>query len=114
MKYLQFSVLAIASGGWLCASGLTRAAAPPATSPAAAAVHAAASSEPAIPTEAPRMTAEEVKALVARGRAVVVDVRSAEAYAAEHAAGALSIPLSGLAERLKELPKDKLIAAYCT
>jgi predicted sulfurtransferase len=66
------------------------------------------------PAEAPRVEAEEVKRLAARGEAVIVDVRNKDAYDLEHAEGALSIPLNELEGRLAELPKDKLIAAYCT
>ena len=64
--------------------------------------------------EAPRVAAEEVKRLAAKGEVVIVDVRGKDAYDIEHAEGALSIPLGQIEGRLAELPKDKLIAAYCT
>ena len=64
--------------------------------------------------EAPRLTAAEVKALVDKGEALVVDVRGKDAYDQEHAVGAISIPVDQIEARLKELPKNKLIAAYCT
>lgn len=64
--------------------------------------------------EAPRVAAEEVKRLAEKGEVVIVDVRGKDAYDFEHAEGALSIPLGELESRLAELPKDKLIAAYCT
>ena len=63
---------------------------------------------------APRVEAEEVKRLAGKGEVVIIDVRSKDSYDLEHAEGALSIPLSELESRLAELPKDKLIAAYCT
>jgi predicted sulfurtransferase len=66
------------------------------------------------PAEAPRVSAEEVKALAAKGEVVIVDVRGKDQYDMEHAEGAISIPVSELEGRLAELPKDKLIAAYCT
>ncbi len=66
------------------------------------------------PAGAPRVEAEEVKRLAAKGEVVIIDVRSKDSYDFEHAEGALSIPLSELEGRLAELPKDKLIAAYCT
>lgn len=44
---------------------------------------------------------------------VVVDVRPTEEYAAGHIPGALSIPVDELRRRLKELPKDKEVVAYC-
>jgi hypothetical protein len=64
--------------------------------------------------EAPRVAAEEVKRLAEKGEVVIIDVRGKDAYDFEHAEGALSIPLGQLESRLAELPKDKLIAAYCT
>lgn len=66
------------------------------------------------PVEARRITATEAREAVAKGTAVLVDVRGAEAYAAEHAKGALSIPLHEVTARASELPKDKLIITYCT
>lgn len=64
--------------------------------------------------QAPRIEGVEAKRLVDKGEAVLLDVRGKEAWDAGHAAGALHIPLDSLPQRLKELPKDKLIAAYCT
>lgn len=64
--------------------------------------------------EAPRVTAAEVKRLVEKGEALIVDVRGKDSFDQEHAEGAISIPVSEIEARLKELPKNKLIAAYCT
>ena len=44
---------------------------------------------------------------------VVVDVRPAEEYQAGHIAGAVSIPLEELEQRLRELPHDRGVVAYC-
>lgn len=44
---------------------------------------------------------------------VVVDVRPVEEYQAAHVAGAVSIPLEELEQRLRELPQDREIVAYC-
>ncbi len=44
---------------------------------------------------------------------VVVDVRPAEEYQAAHVTGAVSIPLEELQRRLRELPRDREIVAYC-
>lgn len=44
---------------------------------------------------------------------VVVDVRPAEEYQAAHVAGAVSIPVAELERRLRELPQDREIVAYC-
>ncbi|HZP92413.1 MAG TPA: metalloregulator ArsR/SmtB family transcription factor [Burkholderiales bacterium] len=48
-----------------------------------------------------------------RGDVVVIDVRPAEEFAAGHLPYARSLPLSELKKRLKELPADKPIVAYC-
>jgi rhodanese-related sulfurtransferase len=50
---------------------------------------------------------------VRRGRAVVLDVRPVEEYRSAHIAGAISIPLKELKQRLSELPPDQEIVAYC-
>lgn len=50
---------------------------------------------------------------VAEGRAVVLDVRPHEEYEAAHFPGAISIPLGELRERLRQLPSDQQIVAYC-
>ena len=50
---------------------------------------------------------------VQAGEAVVIDVRPSNEYDTAHIAGAMSIPLQQLEERLVELPRDKNIVAYC-
>jgi rhodanese-related sulfurtransferase/DNA-binding transcriptional ArsR family regulator len=47
------------------------------------------------------------------GLVTVIDVRPPEEYAQGHIAGALNIPLDKLKQRLKELPRDREIVAYC-
>lgn len=44
---------------------------------------------------------------------LVLDVRPHEEYAAGHLPGAVSIPVAELKRRLKEIPKNKEIVAYC-
>ncbi|MGE3192019.1 MAG: ArsR/SmtB family transcription factor [Microbacteriaceae bacterium] len=56
---------------------------------------------------------EQLQARVRDESVVVLDVRSAEEYAAGHLPGAVSIPLEELAERLIELPADTEIVACC-
>lgn len=63
---------------------------------------------------AARITPAELLQLVRRRRAVIVDVRSLEAYKASHIKGALSIPLDQVETRFRELPRNKLIATYCS
>ena len=48
-----------------------------------------------------------------RGLVTVIDVRPPEEYAKGHIAGALNIPLEKLRRRLRELPRDREIVAYC-
>lgn len=64
--------------------------------------------------EIPRISAEEAVKLAANGEAVIVDVRDKLSWDGGHAEGALSLPLAEVGKRASELPKDKLIAAYCT
>jgi rhodanese-related sulfurtransferase/predicted transcriptional regulator len=47
------------------------------------------------------------------GLVTVVDVRPPREYAQGHIAGALNIPLDELKKRLKELPRDREVVAYC-
>jgi uncharacterized Zn ribbon protein len=61
-----------------------------------------------------RIKVSELVEALKEGRAVVVDIRVAEAYEEEHIKGAVSIPLEEIRERgPKELPADKLIVTYC-
>jgi rhodanese-related sulfurtransferase len=55
----------------------------------------------------------ELRQRLDRGEAAVLDVRPPDEYAAGHIAGAVSIPLAELEERLDELPLDVEIVAYC-
>lgn len=48
-----------------------------------------------------------------KGEVMVIDVRPAEEYAAGHIPGAVNIPIAELPRRLKSLPKDQDIVAYC-
>jgi rhodanese-related sulfurtransferase len=60
------------------------------------------------------LTKEELaKRIRQKDDVLVVDVRPAEEYAAGHVRGAVSIPVAELKRRLKELPKNKEIVAYC-
>ena len=55
----------------------------------------------------------ELLARVGRGEVTVVDVRPRDEYLAGHLAGAISMPLDEIGERLDELPRDRQIVAYC-
>ncbi|MBI5944757.1 MAG: rhodanese-like domain-containing protein [Chloroflexi bacterium] len=80
----------------------------------AAPTPASASHEEETYPEIPRASLEEAKAALDADNAVIVDVRSAEAYAGGHIAGALNIPLAELESRLGELDKAQWIITYCT
>jgi len=56
---------------------------------------------------------DELEARLRSGDVVLVDVRPREEFDAGHIAGARSLPLDALAERLDELPPDQEIVAYC-
>ena len=46
-------------------------------------------------------------------RPFLLDVRTADEFAAGHLPAAVNIPVDDLRSRLKELPRDRQIAAYC-
>jgi len=50
---------------------------------------------------------------VKAGAVTVIDVRPREEFVAGHIPGALSIPLSQLKRRLRDLPKHRDVVAYC-
>ena len=56
---------------------------------------------------------EELLRRVRDGEVTVLDVRPAEEYRAGHIPGALSVPVSELKARLRELPKAREVVAYC-
>jgi hypothetical protein len=60
-----------------------------------------------------RVTIPELREALAKGEALVIDVRSEVDFKLGHITGARSIPLGLLAGRAKELPRDKLIVTYC-
>jgi rhodanese-related sulfurtransferase/DNA-binding transcriptional ArsR family regulator len=59
------------------------------------------------------VTREQLQRLAETAHVTVLDVRPVEEYAAGHIAGAVSIPLDELADRLADLPDDGQIVAYC-
>ena len=71
---------------------------------------------PLTEAEVPRVTVEEAKAALDNGTAIIVDVRSGQAYDLSHIPGALTIPLGEFETNPKKisLPKDGWIITYCT
>jgi len=59
------------------------------------------------------LTRAELRRRLVRGKVTLIDVRPLEEYRAGHIPGALSLPLAELRRRLRELPKQSLIVAYC-
>lgn len=47
------------------------------------------------------------------GTATLIDVRPEKEYRSGHLAGAIAMPIDTLQERLRELPRDRQIVAYC-
>lgn len=74
------------------------------------------SQAPLSEADVPRVSVEEAAAAIQSGEAVVVDVRSTEAYQAGHIPGALSIPLLEIETNPTGLTLDKgqWIITYCT
>jgi len=60
-----------------------------------------------------RISREDAMKMVAEHKAVYIDVRSKEQYDLSHIKGAISIPLSELPTRWKDLPVGKYLITYC-
>lgn len=67
------------------------------------------------PPDIPRISPEEVKALLDAGsNIVIIDTRSRGEYERVHIAGAISIPLEETAQRYRELQGYDEVVTYCT
>jgi rhodanese-related sulfurtransferase/DNA-binding HxlR family transcriptional regulator len=56
---------------------------------------------------------EELAGRLRDGDVVVLDVRPEPEFRAGHVAGAVSLPAEELTRRLRHLPKDRAVVAYC-
>lgn len=56
---------------------------------------------------------ETLRNRVRRRQVTMLDVRPPEEYEAGHIAGAISVPLAQLEQRLNDLPRNREIVAYC-
>ena len=61
-----------------------------------------------------RINAAELHDVWQKGDVVIIDTRAEAAYKDEHIKGAISMPTGTVLGRIDELPRDKMIAAYCT
>ena len=61
-----------------------------------------------------RVTTAELKDLLDRNEAVVIDVRNEASYNAGHIRGAKLIPEAEVVNHTDELPKNELIVTYCS
>ena len=61
-----------------------------------------------------RVTVAELKDLLDKNEAVVIDVRNQSSYDMGHIRGAKLIPEAEVVNHLDELPKNKLIVTYCS
>ena len=59
------------------------------------------------------VSATELRRRMRSGDVTLIDVRPEAEYRAGHIAGALSIPLEQLGRRLRSIPKDRPVVAYC-
>lgn len=76
-----------------------------------------AASSPATKTPADgvrRVTITELKDLMDKNEAAVIDVRNLDSYKVSHIKGAKLIPEAEVGKRSDELPKDRLIVTYCS
>jgi len=59
------------------------------------------------------ITREQLARRVRDGDVVVLDVRPEPEYRAGHIAGAVSLPVKEITRRLRTIPKDRQVVAYC-
>jgi Rhodanese-like domain len=71
---------------------------------------------PLTEADVPRVPVDQAKAALDSGTAIIVDVRTPQAYEASHIKGAISIPLGEIELNPTGLPLDKTkwIITYCT
>lgn len=62
----------------------------------------------------PRISAEDLKAKLARGEITLIDVRDEGSYEAAHIPGAMHIQMANIQSQLDVIPKGKPIVTYCT
>lgn len=63
--------------------------------------------------EAGMLEREDALAAIQEGRAFVIDVRPRQEFDSAHLPQAVSMPLAELQERWEEIPRDRVVIAYC-
>ena len=81
------------------------------TSPAS---RTSAPAPPVMADGARRVTVAELKDLLAKNEAIVVDVRNQSSFDIGHIRGARLIPEAEVINHADELPRNKLIVTYCS
>jgi len=61
-----------------------------------------------------RISADELHKLWEKNEVLIIDTRAESAYKQEHIKGSISMPTGTVLQRIDELPRNKMIAAYCT
>jgi 3-mercaptopyruvate sulfurtransferase SseA len=61
-----------------------------------------------------RIGVEELHKLWQTNDVYIIDTRVESAYKQEHIKGSISMPTGTVLDHISELPKNKLVAAYCT
>jgi 3-mercaptopyruvate sulfurtransferase SseA len=61
-----------------------------------------------------RITIDELDKLLKNNEAVVIDVRNQSMYDSGHIPGSRLIPAGEIQNHINELPRDKMIVAYCS
>jgi hypothetical protein len=115
---LKLGMSALTIGMAITAAGCAQSGASTPTAGASASQQSA-TAIPASPQNAedkiPRVKVDDAKKMIEEGKAIIIDVRGPDAYKLSHIKGALDIPLTKLdTGEIKDLPKDKLIIAYCS
>jgi 3-mercaptopyruvate sulfurtransferase SseA len=64
--------------------------------------------------EARRITAQELYELYRQDKVLIIDTRNEAAFKESRIKGAILIPAGDFEAKADELPRDKMIVAYCT
>jgi len=71
-------------------------------------------SQPNPADNARRIAAVDLHELWEKGNVLIIDTRTEPAYKEGHIKGAILIPAGEVSAKVGELPRDRMIVAYCT